>query len=174
LSKEYLATLQKLAPNFEYVIDKNPANGMVAGALQLALPYSRIIHMQRNAIDCVISIWTTHVRTSADFVCNRENIVLAYKEYLRLAEHWQSVIPENRFLNVHYEDLIEDPERITHQMTDFLGIEWENALIHPEENPQAVRTPSYWQVRQPFYKGSKDRWKRYEPWLGAFKNLAGL
>ena len=34
-----------------------------------------------------------------------------------------------------------------------------------------VRTFSKWQVRQPVYTTSVARWKNYEPWLGAFREL---
>jgi hypothetical protein len=29
-----------------------------------------------------------------------------------------------------------------------------------------VKTPSKWQTRQPIYRSSVARWRRYEPWLG--------
>jgi hypothetical protein len=35
-----------------------------------------------------------------------------------------------------------------------------------------VSTPSAWQVRQPIYTRSVDRWRRYEAWLGPFARLA--
>jgi hypothetical protein len=34
-----------------------------------------------------------------------------------------------------------------------------------------VKTPSLWQVRQPVYKTSVERWRRYEPWLGELREL---
>jgi hypothetical protein len=171
MGHEYLALLQHLAPGHPHVTDKNPGNLMFVGALHLAFPNAHILHIIRNPIDTAISIWTTPMRTSAPFVCNRENIVFAYKEYLRLMDHWRSVVPESRLRDFRYESLIEDPATSTRQMTDFLGLDWEEACIHPENNRHAVRTPSFWQVRQPLYKSSTERWRRYEPWLGAFRDL---
>ena len=43
---------------------------------------------------------------------------------------------------------------------------WHEACLRPESNPRAVRTPSKWQTRQPIYRNSVARWRRYEPWLG--------
>jgi hypothetical protein len=34
-----------------------------------------------------------------------------------------------------------------------------------------VRTASKWQARQPVYASSVERWRRYEPWLGALGDL---
>jgi hypothetical protein len=32
-----------------------------------------------------------------------------------------------------------------------------------------VKTPSKWQTRQPIYRNSVARWRRYEPWLGPLR-----
>ncbi len=32
-------------------------------------------------------------------------------------------------------------------------------------------TASLWQARQPIYKSSIERWRRYEPWLGELRQL---
>ena len=57
-------------------------------------------------------------------------------------------------------------------MIEFCGLDWNEACLQPERNERAVRTPSSWQVRQPVYKSSVERWRRYEPWLGALADLA--
>jgi tetratricopeptide (TPR) repeat protein len=174
LGQEYLDLLQRLAPGAPMVVDKNPGNIMVVGAIHLAFPNAKIVHVRRNPVDTALSIWMTPMQTSAGFVCVRENIVFAYREYLRLMEHWRSVVPGSNFLDVEYESLIQDPETEIRRITEFLGLDWEEACLHPESNPQAVRTPSFWQVRQPFYKSSTERRRRYEPWLGPFRDLAAL
>ncbi len=46
-----------------------------------------------------------------------------------------------------------------------------NACMRPESNPRAVRTPSKWQARQPIYRSSVARWRRYESWLGPLRAL---
>jgi len=111
------------------------------------------------------------VRTTAPFFADREAIVFAYKQYLRAVENLREVLPADRFLEVDYEEVITDRETQTRRMLDFLGVEWNDACLRPEDNVRSVRTPSFWQVRQPVYTSSIGRWKRYEPWLGVFKEL---
>jgi hypothetical protein len=144
---------------------------MIAGLLHLAFPNARIIHTIRHPVDTALSIWMTQMQTVAPFVCDRDNIVFAYREYERLARHWRSVMPADRYLEIRYEDLVLDSERVTRQMVDFCGLGWDEACLHPEDNLRAVRTPSFWQVRQPLYTTSIDRWRNYEPWLGSFRDL---
>jgi hypothetical protein len=34
-----------------------------------------------------------------------------------------------------------------------------------------VNTASLWQARQPVFATSVERWRRYEPWIGEFRQL---
>jgi hypothetical protein len=116
----------------------------------------------------------TPMNTTATFIAERENIVFAYKQFMRLMDHWLEVLPADRFMEVRYDDLVNDPETYGQKMAEFCGLEWTDACLHPESNKRRVLTPSLWQVRQPIYKTSTERWRQYEPWLGAFSELEGL
>jgi hypothetical protein len=56
-------------------------------------------------------------------------------------------------------------------MVEFMGLPWDDACLRPEDNERAVKTPSMWQVRQPVYRTSTERWRKYDPWLGEFASL---
>jgi len=171
LAQGYIKRLKQVAPNYLRVTDKMPANYEYLGPIHAALPNARIIHMRRNPVDTCFSIYTTPNRVPVDFAYNRENIVFAYREYERLMAHWRRVLPKDRFLEVLYEELVSDRERITREIVDFCRLEWDDACLSPERNDRSVVTPSLWQVRQPIYTSSIGRWKRFEPWLGAFDEL---
>lgn len=168
----FLDVITKVAPGFPRVIDKNPANITVAGLLHAAYPNAKIIHTRRNPVDVALSIWMTPMETSAPFVGDKSNIVFAYQEILQLADYWKLVLPGDQFLEVEYESLITNPEEETRRMVSFCDLEWNDLCLRPERNQRAVKTPSFWQVRQPVYRSSMDRWKRYEPWLGEFRELS--
>jgi len=168
---EYLSKLEKMAPGKRYVIDKNPANVLSVGLIHVAFPNAKIVHVKRNPIDTALSIYMTPVQIPPPFGCNRSNIVFAYREYIRLFEHWRTVIPEENLIEVEYEQLIGNGRETVSRLLEFLGLEWSEDCIHPELNPKSVATPSFWQVRQPLFASSVDRWKRYEPWLGEFLQL---
>jgi len=153
------------------VVDKQPGNLILAAALHIAFPNARIIYMRRHPVDTAISIWTTHLRTSTRFVNDKGNIAYAFKQHDRLMKHWQEVIPPDRFMQVSYESLITDRESMTRKMLEFCGLPWSDACMAPEKNEKLVLTPSLWQVRQPVYRTSIDRWRNYEPWLGEFREL---
>jgi hypothetical protein len=93
---------------------------------------------------------------------------------MRLMDHWRRVIPEDRLLEVRYEDLVSDPNAWVRRMVEHCAVGWDEACLQPELNARRVTTPSVWQVRQPIYRTSSQRWRNYEPWLGAFAELDGL
>ena len=171
LQSEYLGLLKGIDPVAQRITDKMPHNYMFLGQIHLAFPDAKIIHCRRHPVDNCLSIYMTPYQMPLDFAHDKANIVFVYREYLRLMEHWRRVLPPEQFIEVDYEHLVSDPEPGTRRMVDFLGLEWDEACLRPEDNQRAVKTPSMWQVRQPVYKTSTERWRKYEPWLGEFAEL---
>ena len=169
--ESYVESLKKIVPGAEFITDKMPANYEMLGPIHAALPNAKIIHMRRNPVDTCISIFATPNRVPVEYAYDRDNIVFAYEQYLRLMDHWRAVLPSDRFIEVNYEDVVADRATQARRMLDLIGLEWDDALMHHETNERNVITPSLWQVRQPIYTTSVERWRRYEPWLGAFRKL---
>lgn len=171
MRSEYLDVLRKIAPSALHVTDKMPGNFVALGLMHIAFPGSRMIACRRNGADNALSIYTTAFRTSHTYVHDREDIVFFFREFSRLLDHWRSVLPTERYMEISYEELVRDRETVTRGMLDFCGLEWDAACMSPEANDRPVKTPSQWQVRQPVYTTSVERWRNYEPWLGAFRQL---
>jgi tetratricopeptide (TPR) repeat protein len=167
----YLDLLRQVAPGKSRVVDKMNTNYLLLGLLYIAFPNARVVHMRRHPVDTCLSIWATPVANGIDLCGEKGNVVFAYQQYLRVMAHWRRVLPADWLLDVQYEDLVTDRDRVTRQMVDFCGLPWDDACMKPEENVRSVKTPSVWQVRQPVYKTSMERWRKYEPWLGPFAEL---
>ena len=172
VANAYLQTLRGVATGKARVIDKMPQNYTLLGLIHLVFPEARIIHVRRNAVDNCLSIYTTYYSKPPDFGLKPENIVFAYRQYERLMAHWRSVLPADRLLELTYESLVEDREDVTRRVVKFCGLPWVASCLRPERNERRVLTPSLWQVRQPVYATSVGRWGKFEPWLGAFRELA--
>jgi tetratricopeptide (TPR) repeat protein len=171
LGEAYIQQLEPLARGKPRITDKMPLNYLYLGPIHAALPGARIIHCKRSPIDTCLSIYLTPFRRGIEFGHDRETIIYTYNEYLRLMDHWRSVLPPDRFLEIQYEDLVSNRETATRSLLDFCGLSWDEACLSPEGNARAVRTPSTWQVRQPVYQTSVGRWRHYEPWLGALASM---
>jgi len=168
---DYLAVLRKIAPHAARVTDKIPFNFLWAGLIHVAFPRAIIIHCRRAPIDTALSIHQTHFHPSLAFPTGGSELVAYFRDYQRLIEHWRSVLPADRFLEVDYEDLTRAPEPVIRRVIAACGLPWHESCLRPESNPRAVRTPSKWQARQPIYRTSVARWRRYEPFLGPLRAL---
>ncbi len=168
---DYLRALRAIAPKAARVTDKMPFNFLWAGLIHMAFPCATIIHCRRAAVDTALSIHQTHFHPSFAFPTGGNELVAYFRSYQRLTGHWRTVLPANRFIEVDYEELTRAPEPVIRGMIAACGLAWHDRCLRPESNPRAVKTPSKWQTRQPIYRTSIARWRRYEPWLGPLKDL---
>ena len=168
---DYLGVLRAIAPTAARVTDKMPFNFLWAGLIHVAFPRAIIIHCRRVAIDTALSIHQTHFRPGLPFPTGGAELVAYFRDYQRLIDHWRSVLPADRLIEVDYEDLTRAPEPVIRRIIAACGLAWDDACLRPESNPRAVNTPSKWQARQPIYRTSVARWRSYEPWLGPLRAL---
>jgi tetratricopeptide (TPR) repeat protein len=168
---DYRALLASISANARRVTDKRPNNFHWIGLIHIVFPRARVIHCRRHPVDTCLSMYFQNFARRMDFAYDRDDLVHCYRQYLKLMAHWRDVFPKTCFFEVQYEDLVTDREAVTRKMIDFCGLEWNEACLHSERNRRAVQTASVWQARQPVYKTSVARWRRYEPWLGALREL---
>jgi hypothetical protein len=155
-----------------HVTEKSPLNYHVLGLIHVCFPKARIVHCQRSPLDTCLSIYSTPFRQGIPFGHEKARIVKFYRYYLAFMAHWRSSLPPESLLEIEYEQLITNREETVRRMIEFCGLPWDDACLRPEENQRKVSTPSMWQVRQPVYNTSVEKWRRYEPWLGEFWQLA--
>ena len=168
---DYLGVLRTIAPKAARVTDKMPFNFLWAGLVHAAFPRAAIIHCHRAAVDTALSIHQTYFHPGLAFPTGGAELVAYFRGYQRLIDHWRRVLPADRFIEVDYEDLTRAPETVIRRIITACGLAWHDACLRPECNPRAVNTPSKWQARQPIYRTSVGRWRRYEPWLGPLRAL---
>lgn len=168
---DYLGLLRAIGPTAARVTDKMPFNFLWAGLIHVVFPKATIIHCRRSAVDTALSIHQTFFHPALAFPTGGAELVAYFRGYQRLVEHWRSVLPADRFLEVDYEELTHTPEPCIRQIIAACGLAWHDACLSPESNPRTVKTPSKWQARQPIYRTSVARWRRYESWLGPLREL---
>jgi len=162
-SAQYLQELEQYSPTARRITDKLPGNFVRIGLIKTLFPDARIVHCQRNPLDNCVSLFF-HYFTA--LTCSFELTELGqyYLDYQRLMSHWQTLFPGEIF-NVQYEELVTDQERVSRQLVDYLGLEWDEKCLDFHNNERTVMSPSNVQVRQPMYKNSINRWKHYEKHL---------
>ncbi len=170
-SANYLRMMRTLAAGSARIVDKMPLNLLWAGLIHRALPGASLICCHRSPLDTALSIHRTYFNPSVEFPTGGADLVAAIGAVERLRSHWRRVLPPERFLEVRYEDLVQDPKPVVARMLSHCGLNWSEECIHPERNPRIVKTPSKWQARQPIHRESVDMQRRYRPWLGELAAL---
>jgi tetratricopeptide (TPR) repeat protein len=170
-ARGYLERLSNLSSNAERVVDKLPMNFLRAGLIHAAFPRARIIHLQRHPIDTCLSIYFHYLSQLHPYANDFDNMAHYYREYLRITDHWRSVLPASAYLEVPYEALIADQEQWSRRMVEFLGLPWDPKCLDFHQTDRTVITLSKWQVRQKIHSASAGRWRNYEKYVGPLLDL---
>ena len=174
MGENYVDLLKFHAPNAQRVVDKLPHNFQYLGFAALLCPNLRVIHCSRNPVDTCWSCFQNPLRNEHNYSKNLTHLGLYYREYKRLMDHWQSVLP-SQIHQLSYERLTADFEAEARKVIDFLGLPWNDACLNFHDSPRTVRTFSRQQVRKPVYRSSVERWRHYEkelePLLAALGDL---
>lgn len=147
------------------LIDKAPLALIHAGLLHHVFPRSRFIFALRHPCDAVLSCVLQRFELNpamANFGNLRDSVGF-YAAAMGLWEHYRAHLPLLVHC-LHYERLIEQPETELRGLLDFLGLEWEPAMLDVAARSgteETINTPSYQQVAEPLYTRARYRWERY-------------
>jgi tetratricopeptide (TPR) repeat protein len=161
---QYLEQLKKLSSDKPRVINKSPINFKHIGLIFLMFPNAKIIHTVRHPIDTCLSCYFQNFSDHQAYAFDLENLAEFYNEYDKVMSHWNNVFP-GKIFNLHYEDMINEQEKITRELLAYCDLPWEDNCLNFQENKRDVTTASKYQVRQSLYKSSVNRWKPYEKHL---------
>ena len=165
IAKRYLRQLRDGAPKRRRRIsDKSPLNLFNLGFAALLFPNARIVHCRRAARDNALSIWLENFKPDQTYATDFADLAFFQAQCERLMSHWKEALPQP-ILTMQYEETVADLEGQARRLIDFLGVNWDEACLAFHASDRAVQTPSRWQVRQPIYTRSVDRWKEYVPHL---------
>lgn len=165
IGQEYLACLKRLNSSHARVTDKMPANFANLGLIHLAIPHAKIIHVTRNPLDTCLSCYTRMFAQGQNNTYDLKELGRYYKAYEALMDHWRSVLPQNSFYDLSYENLVDDTENQVRRLLDYCDLEWHSACLDFHKTKRSIRTASVTQVRQPIYKTSMNRAEGYRKFL---------
>lgn len=162
LAKAYVTRLTRAAdaplPN---IIDKMPMNFWNVGIIAAIFRNAPILHMRRHPLDTCLSNYFANFQTGLGYSNRLTSLGQYFRLYDEMMRHWHHVFP-GRILDVSYEALVSDPEREIRRILDHIGLEWQQACVHPESAKGMIATASRWQARQKINTASIEKWRRYQ------------
>lgn len=174
MAQSYLELLRNKGGDFPRITDKMPNNFLHIGLIALLFPRSTIIYTRRHPLDICLSCYFQNFSIGHPFSYDLRATAQFYRQHERLMQHWLQLCPD-RIHVVDYELLVEQQEGQTHRLIEEIcGLPWEESCLKFHENPRPVTTASLWQVRQPLYRESVDRWKKYAAHLQPLFEELGL
>ena len=162
--------LQAIGGNAKRVTDKMPGNFLALGLIALMFPRARIIHCRRDPMDVCLSIYFHRFAYGHGYAYDLTDIAVHYRQYQRLMQHWHEVLPLE-ICDVQYEELVANQASESRRLIDYCGLPWDDRCLEYYENDRPVQSMSNWQVRQPIYTDSIQRWKHYEKHLDELKEM---
>jgi len=150
------------------ITDKQPYNYALVPLISRMFPGAKFIHTNRDPLDCCFSNYTTaftqmHMHTHDQYWLGRY-----YADYERIMRAWAD-LPEVNMIDLHYEELVADPEGQMRRVLDFIGHEWTERILSFHESDRTVKTASRHQVTKPLYTSSVKKYVAYEHRLGELK-----
>lgn len=140
-------------------VDKLPHNYRLIGFLAASFPNARFINLLRDPRDVALSTWLKRFpAVGMRYSSNLETMAINANNYRWYINFWNQNFAD-QILTVQYEKLVSDPEGYGKLVTDFAGIPWDPAILHPEKNTATVRTASLTQVRSKIGTKSISKWK---------------
>ncbi len=154
-----------------YIIDKQPFNFMYVPLIARLLPGAKVLHTTRDGRDTCISYYMQWFNGQHAQANSFDTLGRYYADYRRTMNAWQALpAPDQRpeMLEVSYESVVADPERVMRGVLDFLGMDFDPIVLDTAASDRVVATASRDQVKGDIYSSSVARWKRYEKHLGPF------
>ncbi len=164
IGRGFIAGSRWRAKGLPFLTEKLPPNLVNAGFIAKALPGAKILHMVRDPVDTCFSNLRTYFSNAALYSFDQMQLAHYYGQYLDLVQHWRTVMPE-RFMDVAYEDLVNDTQATAARIFDFCGLPFEAGALQVERSSGAVSTASSASVRQGILTNRDHAWKPYEAHL---------
>jgi tetratricopeptide (TPR) repeat protein len=164
---DYLRRFDEINGDSMRITDKLPANYPLLPFVRLIFPRARIIHVRRHPLATIASCIRAPFSDPA-LAFTVEDWARFYGIYEALMDRWRPALGE-QMLELQYEDLVGDFPAQARRVVSFVGLDWNNACLHPELNEWAVRTASAQQVRRKVHTGSVSAWRCYEAQLEALR-----
>jgi tetratricopeptide (TPR) repeat protein len=147
-----------------FFTDKMPLNETHLGLIHLVFPDAPIIHVRRHPLDILISNYSNFLTHGFNQAFDVKSCATHYVRIDELVQHYRRQLDLN-YLEIRYEDLVEDQEPNVRRLLDFVGVEFDPRCLSFHDNQRYARTASYAQVTEKLYDSSVHRYRQYRKHL---------
>lgn len=162
LGRRYVDAVSAIiTPRGRRFVDKTLQNYLYCGIIHAALPRAKIILIQRHPMDACWAMYKALFLGKFPFSYDQLELADYYLAFRRLAQHWRSTLPPHALLELRYEDVVRDQAAASRALVAFIGLPWEDEVLHFHKSPAPSATASAVQVRRPVYASSVGKWRHH-------------
>jgi tetratricopeptide (TPR) repeat protein len=146
-------------------VNKNALNTIDIGLINYLFPEAKVIFALRDPRDVVLSCFMQSfgLAPATVHMLSWEGAARLYSDVMGL---WLDIRKRLtlHYLEIRYEDAVEDFRDQYHRLFRLLGLEWHPDVAHfyEKNGRKVISTPSFAEVTKPVYKTAAGRWRNYE------------
>ena len=175
--KYYIELTEKLYSFDEPIfVDKLPHNFMHSAILVAMFANSKVIALRRDYRSIALSNYFQNFaakKGTLGYAFDLKAMGEHIKDYIRVMDFYKSILPEDRYKEFWYEDLVLYPKEKIPEVLEFCELDFTPEVLEFYKNKTAVQTASVTQVRNPIYTKSVEKWKNYEELLKPVIEIVG-
>ena len=141
-------------------VDKQLYNFIYCGFIFNEIPNSKIIHLVRNPLDNLLSIFKTNFSSGNAYSTDIYECLKMYLLHLEVVNYYKLKYPQN-LLTISYDNLVANPQIIIKNLVHWLNLEWNENYLQHHKFKRDVQTASKVQVRNKINNKSISGWKNY-------------
>ncbi len=148
--------------------EKSPSNVVNLARIFQFFPQARFIHMIRDGRDVACSLrthpkyqWVDGRRLETGIINPWEKCIVRWVSDTNAGLSWRY---DPRYIEVRYEDLVQEPERIIRQVLSFIDEPWDSSVLnYHETHDERGRDGANPGVNLPVYSSARSRWMQELP-----------
>ncbi len=136
--------------------EKSPQHSFAWRTITEAFPTARIIHLIRDGRDVAVS-WKKAPFGARDY----DTLARQWVAYIEAGEACGEALGRDRFLEVRYEDLLDDPEAVTRRIAAFLDTAYHPDMVafHQKQSDYPTDPRNRGNLLRPIIAANAGKWK---------------
>jgi len=169
VGKEYIGKLRKRFTTAQRVTNTLPGNAFQVGMINLCLPRSKIIWIEREMRDACFEMYRKNFAREHEYTNDLGVLGEYYVLFNDLMEYWNQLFP-GLIYKVKFEDILADTETQIRGLLDFCGLNWDDACL---EQSRAEQGGLLGLTSIPTPEDTTGIWKPYERFLSPLFDALG-
>ena len=169
VGRAYIGKLRKRSKKAQRVTNTLPGNAFQVGMINLCLPRSKIIWIEREMKDACFEMYRKNFAKEHEYT-NDLGVLGEYSTlFNNLMEYWDQLLP-GFIYKVAFENILADPETQMRGLLEFCGLDWDDACLEASSAEQGG-LPGLASI--PSREDTIGVWKPYEKYLSPLFDALG-